>query len=403
MGQTITILIAMKYPTDGLITFSNCAKGDPRPLPSLFCIPQAVQVLLMNAYVYRVHEWNDTTFTIRRTDRHELVVLDGARRLRYVYMQRNPSVFQIYIHHCALNGVPKTIRNLPELSKLTIRHCQLRYLDLNDFVSVPMLSVLDVSGNKIMSIVELATTARTVALQQLYLANNSLPLLNVSVFHGLTELRCLVLDGNRLERIESRLSLLTLEELSIRRNRLTTLDLTGWQLPALKFLFCNNNRLSTAPSGWTTLWQLETLDLSYNRLRGFCMDDLYLTQVRALNLAANELTNITTTQARLHLPLERFQAPHNRLRVLDISHWSMPNLWDFNVKRNRLSALGDVFFRFPNIASTMDLGYNPWSCEWLRRVHPGDLRRKQYGCMSTNHECPEGRVMVEGNLWMCCW
>uniref|UniRef100_A0A182NHW5 Leucine rich immune protein (Coil-less) n=1 Tax=Anopheles dirus TaxID=7168 RepID=A0A182NHW5_9DIPT len=366
------------------------------------CKRDAFRVSAVPGFAYIANDWNETTFTIHRNDLQELFFLYGAPRLRYVQLQQNPTVRQLYIEHCSLTAVPRTIRNLPQLSRLIITRCQLRHLNLNDFVPIPALRALDLSGNKIVSIVELSTPDGTLTIQSLYLASNLLHQLDVSVFNGLIELQCLVLDQNRIENIQSRLTLPTLEEFSIQSNRLTALNVTGWCLPALKHMFCDHNQLTSAPAGWPAIWQIETLDLSYNRLRSFCMDDLYLTQLRTLNLAANELTNVTTVQTRLHIPLERFQAARNQLHALDISRWSMPNLWQFNVDHNRLTVLDDVFYRFPNVVG-VELRYNPWSCEWLRRVHPGDLRRKSHGCLTTNHTCPKERLAVEDSIWICCW
>uniref|UniRef100_A0A182RSM5 Leucine rich immune protein (Coil-less) n=1 Tax=Anopheles funestus TaxID=62324 RepID=A0A182RSM5_ANOFN len=260
--------------------------------------------------------------------------------LRYVYIEHNFNVTLIHIANCSLFAVPKAIRNVPHLISLIIKSCRVQRLDLNDIVHLAFLHNVDLTDNQIVSIVELPS-ATVLPVHRLYLAGNRLRHLNVSVLHGLNELRCLVLDDNQIEELTSPIILSKVEELSIRKNRLRTLNCTDWYLPMLKYFFCNNNRLTSAPIEWQSMWRIDILDLSFNRLRSFRMDDVYLTHVRALNLAANELTSVTTNQTHLRIPLERLKLAYNRLTVLDISRWGMPNLWELNVNHNQLTELGD--------------------------------------------------------------
>ncbi|XP_053664076.1 leucine-rich repeat-containing protein 40-like [Anopheles marshallii] len=357
---------------------------------------------MTDSFAYTLHSYAQTTFTIPNNGSFESYQLYKAPRLRYVYIQHNLKVTGIHIANCSLHAVPKTIRNVPHLTSLIIQSCRIQYLDLNDMVHLSTLHTVDLSYNRIVSIVELPS-ATILHVHRLYLTGNRLRHLNVRVLHALTMLRCLVLDGNRIEEITPPLINPSIEEFSIRSNRLRTLNCTDWRLPELRYFFCSNNQLTSAPIEWQSMWRIDMLDLSFNRLRNFWMDDIYLTHLRALNLAANELTNVTTNQRQLRIPLERLQLGHNRLTVLDISRWDMPNLWELGVGHNQLTELGDVFLRFPNLETMLIMRYNNWSCTWLKRVHPGDIRRRNYGCLRTNQSCPVGRLMVAENVWICCW
>ncbi|XP_053674263.1 toll-like receptor 6 [Anopheles nili] len=329
--------------------------------------------------------------------------LYGAPLLHYVYFQRNTEVVQIYIKRCSLNDIPNTVRNLPGLQRLTITFCQLRYLKLNSFIGVTSLKALDVSHNKILFISELPAGSM-LHIHNLHLGNNSLGHLNARALDPFCELSCLVLDNNHLEKIVSPFSLPKLKELSLNYNRLSSLDCSDWNMPQLIFFYCGNNRLSNAPIGWRrSLWQINTLDLSFNRLRTFRMDDLYLTQVRVLNLVANELQSVTTSQMHLRIPLERLRLARNQLTMLDISRWGMPKLWELNLEDNRLTELSDLFVRFPSLTSMMILRNNNWSCEWIKRVHLADLRQKHYGCLATNQQCYNADYYVEQGIRICCW
>ncbi|XP_035914140.1 malignant fibrous histiocytoma-amplified sequence 1 homolog [Anopheles stephensi] len=331
-----------------------------------------------------------------------MYVLHKAPQLRYVFIEHNVKVNLIHIEKCALVSVPRTIRNAPRLLCLIIRSCRIKHLDLNDLVQLPALRDLDLNHNQIVSIVELPAGV-VLPINRLYLTHNKIRHVDRNVLHALKELHCLVLDNNRIEEFPPDLALPVVEELSIRHNKLATLNCTSWQMPYMRYLFCNNNRLTSVPIEWQTMWRMDMLDLSFNRLHSFRMDDIYLTQLRDLNLAANELASVTTAQRHLRVPLERLQLAHNRLTVLDISRWGMPNLWELDVDHNQLTELGDAFMRFPAMDQMMILRYNNWSCAWLKRVHPDDLVRRNYGCLATNQSCPEGRLMVQENAWICCW
>uniref|UniRef100_A0A182V105 Leucine rich immune protein (Coil-less) n=1 Tax=Anopheles merus TaxID=30066 RepID=A0A182V105_ANOME len=387
------------------ITFMLCTTGNQaKPLSSKVCGADSSLIPVIKYLDYTVHNYSAATFTVQSNDTYVMYFLQKAPLLRYIYLQHNVNVSLLHIEHCSLTGVPKTIRNVPNLLRLAIKSCRIRHLDLNDFVALHSLYSVDLTNNRIVTITELLPASDLVLpINRLYLANNSLTQLNVRALGALTDLHCLVLEGNRIEEVNRPIALPKLEELSLRNNRIKQLNCTGWHLPALKYLFCSGNRLSAAPTEWQSMWRIEVLDLSFNRLHSFRMDDIYLTQLHALNLAANQLTSVTTPQMHFRVPLARLWLAQNRLPVLDISRWDMPNLWELDVAHNRLTELADVFVRFPNLAPMMILRNNQWSCEWLAGVHPTDLRRKNYGCLSTNQTCPAGKLTVADGSWICCW
>uniref|UniRef100_A0A182MPA0 Leucine rich immune protein (Coil-less) n=1 Tax=Anopheles culicifacies TaxID=139723 RepID=A0A182MPA0_9DIPT len=382
----------------------RCKKKDhPQPLESKLCGSDSSYYLPARSDAYTLHSYLQTTLTIPNNGSCENFVLYKAPLLRYVYIEHNLILNWIQIENCSLLSVPKTIRKVPHLTILIIKSCRVQHLNLNDLMHLASLHVVDLTHNQIVSIMVEPPSTTVLPLRRLYLAGNRLYQLNVSALHVLKELNCLVLDDNRIEEITSPLTLPMLEEFSIRNNRLRTLNCTDWYLPTLKYFFCSNNRLTIAPIEWQSMWRIDILDLSFNRLQTFRMDETYLTQLRGLNLAANQLTSVTTNQTYLRIPLERLRLAHNLLTALDISRWDMPNLWELDVNHNQLTELGDVFLRFPSLDSMMVLYYNHWSCAWLKRIHSGDLRRKNYGCLSTNQTCPDGRMMVAENVWICCW
>uniref|UniRef100_A0A182J9L5 Leucine rich immune protein (Coil-less) n=1 Tax=Anopheles atroparvus TaxID=41427 RepID=A0A182J9L5_ANOAO len=354
--------------------------------------------------MFEEREWNRTTFTIASTATYDIYILLNAPVLQYVYIQHNPKVHQLFIEHCALVSIPKTISNLPTLRKLSIRFCRLRYLNMYDFLHVPTLSTIDLAHNQIATVYEPPVKGTRLPTRELFLNNNSLHHANMSWFSTMENLTCLHLDCNHLEELDASVPMPTLHELSVAYNRLRTLDLSRWSfLSSLSIVYVNNNHLTSAPVGWSSLVRLEVLDLSCNHIGSFLMDDLYLTKVRRLSLATNELTTVTTSMLHLRVPLEMLQLSKNRLSVLDVSRWDMPNLWELNVANNRLTELGDTFTRFPSLGSLLNLSQNVWSCRWLASIHPAELKAKRYAKLSTNDSCVDRKHMISEQLWICCW
>ncbi|XP_050094068.1 ras suppressor protein 1-like [Anopheles aquasalis] len=284
-----------------------------------------------------------------------------------------------------LTDVPAIGINLPRLWILDVTFCQLQHFSLNSIRNLTHLKNLNLSHNHISTIIPTdISTDESLPVEKLDLIGNRLSRVDMRQFESMS-LYFLYLDSNELEVLEPHeCSLPQLQELTLDDNRLEVLNMTLWHMPKLRRFSCANNRLTALPDGWRVLPNLHCLDISHNRLSAFSMDQLSLTDLKLLNLTANRLTSVSTSVAKLHVPLEQLLMARNELTVLDIAHWSMPWLWDFNVSDNRLTQLGDVFVRFRTSIYQIDLRGNKWSCEWLNSLHPADLWQNRYGYLATN-------------------
>ncbi|XP_049542122.1 leucine-rich repeat-containing protein 53-like [Anopheles darlingi] len=128
------------------------------------------------------------------------------------------------------------------------------------------LKVLDMRKNQFANVTQLQPFERMVELK---LDDNQITVLALEPFSRMTQLRLLSLAGNRIKQIVPSLKPFELGELeyfSLARNELVSFGTANWQLPSLKELLLNNNRLVELPDiiDFEQFFSLEQLALGEN-------------------------------------------------------------------------------------------------------------------------------------------
>ncbi|XP_026869140.2 volume-regulated anion channel subunit LRRC8E [Electrophorus electricus] len=157
-----------------------------------------------------------------------------------------------------------------------------------------------------------------------------------SSLRKLVNLATLELMACELERLPSAMfSLANLQELDLKENRLTTVEeiLSLQHCRRLNTLRLWHNSIAYMPEDISKLRSLETLDLSWNKIRRLPPRLCYCTRLRLLDLSHNQLTS---------LPPE--------IGILQ-------SLWHFSVAYNSLEVLPDELFSCKRLR-TLDLGNN---------------------------------------------
>uniref|UniRef100_A0A182WF98 Leucine rich immune protein (Coil-less) n=1 Tax=Anopheles minimus TaxID=112268 RepID=A0A182WF98_9DIPT len=163
----------------------------------------------------------------------------------------------------------------------------------------------------------------------------------------------LMLDNAGLERLELAFNGpendCRLAELSVPRNRLRNLS------PSI-------DRLTT----------LRKLDFSYNLLEEFNLDRLVNSagSLKQLLLSHNRLESFRSTVRIEFASLHKLDLSNNRLRTLDSTYWTMPQLETFHIDYNRhlASIEGWKRTRFPLVKGFDPTGTNNWNQTWLKSV-----------------------------------
>ncbi|XP_046395862.1 leucine-rich repeat-containing G-protein coupled receptor 4-like [Ischnura elegans] len=232
-----------------------------------------------------------------------------------------------------LTEVPKKALNyMPHLVTLDLGWCRLTSISQTDFEGLPELQFLFLGGNSISSI-EQGSLPR--GLQTLYIGKNQISDLNGSI-RSLTNLRWLFMNENNLTTLENQMPpegpYLFLLHMS--GNQLTKLPVELNSYPGLQSLFLQNNKLKSLDGTIKHLKKLQRLHLTDNLLETISSDNFAeLESLQHLEAGFNRLTSLNSSLQSLH-SLSTLNLTHNlltefslqeikglkKLHTVDLSH-----------------------------------------------------------------------------------
>ena len=153
----------------------------------------------------------------------------------------------------------------------------------------------------------------------------------------------LSLGGNLLRNLDKRISdLPDLKVLLCNRNKLESITEAALHgLTNLKVLDLSLNALKALPNSLGKLPCLESLNLSWNSIRKLPADLSGLQQLQVLDVSNNEIRRLPESLSQVKV-LEVFKASHNEIVELPLSFGEMGSLLELDLSDNRLSALPDT-------------------------------------------------------------
>eukprot|EP01105_Mastigella_eilhardi_P024191 TRINITY_DN6270_c0_g1_i1.p1 TRINITY_DN6270_c0_g1~~TRINITY_DN6270_c0_g1_i1.p1 ORF type:complete len:2016 (-),score=529.84 TRINITY_DN6270_c0_g1_i1:990-6662(-) len=290
--------------------------------------------------------WANPLYAQAGEDAFKSLLAVGYQEFRNIVPQIWPKFFLMWkdLYHLREYQDRFPPRDAPPPAKLDLSHCQ-----LNNFppYSLPRfylvnLTELDISSNNVTTIP--SYIFQMTSLTQLNLSNNSLQLLPSSVLalmgRALPQLASLDVSCNKLELLPDNVSCLTqLRAFSIANNDfLTTLKplqfLTNLNtlvlnnalqhqhefptelvvLTQLRKLYLSNNSLAVVPEPAIAAWahNLQLLDLSYNKLK-FQSQFTSLANLQTLNLSHNEV-DVIPLKIVVMTQLVQLYLSHNKLK-----------------------------------------------------------------------------------------
>uniref|UniRef100_A0A8D8F242 Leucine-rich repeat-containing protein 58 n=1 Tax=Culex pipiens TaxID=7175 RepID=A0A8D8F242_CULPI len=132
-------------------------------------------------------------------------------------------------------------------------------------------------------------------------------------------------------------------------------------------LFDLEGSLQGVPRNVQFLKRLAVLDLCQNRIENVDLDQFNgMSHLRKINLGWNRIRTVTATNVNLPSLAELF-LHGNQLTSLDLTHLNAPNLQRLYVASNQLKRIDGFPAGFPQLAR-VDLHFNRWRCDWLRRT-----------------------------------
>ncbi|XP_045782937.1 protein toll-like isoform X2 [Maniola jurtina] len=275
------------------------------------------------------------TASIQRVPEH---LLHNSTSLQLLDLSRNQ-----------LTSIPTTmLHGLVKLRVLNLSNNKLAYLHQKLFLNLDKLEELDLKGNSLERLPE-GVFAGLTALKVLKLGNNYINTLDKSLFSGLSELSELDLSGNRIQILnpETFSPISKLKILSLARNNMSiTRQVNTFRfispelyaqyqvdqasmaagdyeyhsplhaLAQLSKLDLSHNRVALVCDDWRSLWNLHSLDLSYNALTELTgLDMVFLSDGLTVDFTYNNITHFAPPAAHYVQPPPRvaFLLHHNPL------------------------------------------------------------------------------------------
>ncbi|XP_055538823.1 protein phosphatase 1 regulatory subunit pprA-like [Wyeomyia smithii] len=170
-----------------------------------------------------------------------------------------PTVENLMIHHLKIEQLQLAACNL--LSTLFASYNHISELDVAEGLALRNLHLYQ---NLLRNVSALRVLTE---LEQLYLNDNLLEVLDIDTFAGMKNLKILTLHRNLLTAIDTKqaVNLPSLESLFLQHNQLTYLDTGLWKMPALKKLDLSSNELGFLFTFLEEFPALRTLELHDNK------------------------------------------------------------------------------------------------------------------------------------------
>ncbi|XP_041075747.1 transforming growth factor beta activator LRRC32-like [Polyodon spathula] len=215
-----------------------------------------------------------------------------------------------------LSSVPNCLE--PGLKKLDLSNNFIRTLNEESAASLQSLQELDLSFNRF-DLLTRRAWRNLIQLQSLNLAGNNLDSnrkRNSAALQSLKSLKVLDLSQNNLDSDTSALylkNMSSLEHLGLAGNKLTTLSSKLFhQSPNLESISLADNIIVEINKGtFESLKRLRVLNLAFNSLR--CISDFQLKHLLTLNLSRNSIEFFVTSENEDMYQLETLDLSYNRL------------------------------------------------------------------------------------------
>lgn len=264
---------------------------------------------------------------------------------------------------------------LSDLARLNLSHNSI--VEVQELMQLSSLRTLHASHN---SIEALPHDLSQLCLWDLDLSHNALQRLPDS-FHSMTQLKRLVIDGNRIKDLPPSLAecCLTIDFFSASKNALATIPPAVGKLALLRILKLSDNSIRILPRAMRAMRSLTSIDLERNELESLPIGVCTLPAVTSLKLKSNFLVSLPAELCMLST-LTTLDVCNNNLRALPIELHELTSLTSLLLANNQLRVLpptppffGPVFARMESL-ETLDLRDNSLKQLPLDIAHAPRLR-----------------------------
>uniref|UniRef100_A0A182P0G5 Uncharacterized protein n=1 Tax=Anopheles epiroticus TaxID=199890 RepID=A0A182P0G5_9DIPT len=275
--------------------------------------PFVTSVLVSDSYcVTNLVVPANTTFTTLRI---------VQTNLRNVWIQKNSNLPQLIIERAQLQHIPAFLVMLRSLVYVKISFTPLNHLDVQLFCNFAQLQIVDLRDNRIESVAGSEHIECSSPLVELLHRNNRLSQINPTVFAPFRNLILIDLSYNIIESIKGRFINTEIEQLIMKNNLLTQIDLCEWNtMPNMSYLYLEKNKLTSVPKCLDTLPNLYSISLEHNLLSNVTLDVFTpLKSLQYLRLSWNPIMSLTLCEASFPPSLMDIDVRFSNLEHLNVS------------------------------------------------------------------------------------
>lgn len=259
---------------------------------------------------------------------------------------------------------PSSFKVHPRLKKISIARNKFNFFPGELIAGLNNLREIDLTGNALKTVDEF-DFGRLPRLRILRLNDNQIETISETAFHNSTQLQWLDLSDNALEKLDERLfqGFYRIEWLNLRQNFITELPDTIFERQKVRMLENINlaaNKFVVAPlkSLQKQYFFLNSVDLSYNRIRDIPTDDSTMVNIKRLDLSFNPLTQAAVVNV-LGEPKTVRDLNLAGTKIAHLPRLETPFLQRLNLSRNSIEDVGgDKTFERTTLLESLDLSDN---------------------------------------------
>ncbi|KOB77157.1 Tartan/capricious-like protein [Operophtera brumata] len=240
-------------------------------------------------------------------------------------------------------ALPQKVYQLTEANKIVISNNHLSAVDLNRFVALTKLTIINFSNNTISNL-EMASQARSMpsrSIKTVDLSQNILKTIPNTCFSLFPELQHLNLSHNLIRSFDILTfeGVMELKMLDISHNMLFEIGNSFTRFKDLNELYLQNNKLdSLLDYNLNTLLHLEKLNLSSNVIDKFETNAFKsLVKLEYLDLGYNKIELIPKKIFETNINLHSLIISNNKVSHIENGAFDGKNITEFNVQDNNLT------------------------------------------------------------------
>ncbi|XP_045537529.1 toll-like receptor 3 [Papilio machaon] len=296
-----------------------------------------------------------------------LVLLDLSNNflnsLDYGVLNNFPYLITLYLQNNKIQNISDdSFTSLKNLKQLYMHHNEIEILNMM-LINLKSLKELDLSYNKLKKISGYEVN-RLIALEKLNMSYNNLEIIESNCFNQAPNLNILDLSHNRIVSIIDQKmfeSNIHLQYFDVSYNQIIKIEENSFKNCNLTYFNFDNNFLSgnITNSTFIGLSSITQLNLNHQNVTNLNANAFSsLTKLLSLNISSNNIQYIDTDSFQNTISLQILDLSHNEISTLDFVNKALFNLTHLYLSNNKIVSLYENLFKNHNQIIKLDLSMN---------------------------------------------